>query len=157
MVQLSLPLPHYWSNDKRLICEQQPIIPFSHRTQSIWSVGRESFFFSRNTRIYDIFYAEQMAPYSIIVVDSRSARGRQDGRVRYLLRFNSVLPELSAGCWHFEKGLSGASVVCFQSGAKCVFTLISTKHFPATIKWKRHFNLKLSKCITAQFSNLSTN
>ena len=46
MVQLSLPLPHYWSNDKRLICEQQPIIPFSHRTQSIWSVGRESFFFS---------------------------------------------------------------------------------------------------------------
>ena len=49
---------------------------------------------------------------------SRSARGRQDGRVRYLLRFNSVLPELSAGCWHFEKGLSGASVVCFQSGAR---------------------------------------
>ena len=59
-----------------------------------------------------------MAPYSLIVVDSRSARGRQDGRVRYLLRFNSVLPELSGGCWHFEKGLSGASVVCFQSGAR---------------------------------------
>ena len=125
MVQLSLPLPHCWSNDKKLICEQQPIIPFSHRTQSIWSVGRESFFFSRNTRIYDIFYAEQMAPYSIIVVDSRSARGRQDGCVRYLLRFNSVLPELSAGCWHFEKGLSGASVVCFQSGASVVCLLSS--------------------------------
>ena len=93
--------------------------------QSIWSVGRESFFFNRNTRIYDIFYAEQMAPYSIIVVDSRSARGRQDGRVRYLLRFNSVLPELSAGCWHFEKGLSGTSVVCFQSGASVMCLLFT--------------------------------